>query len=478
MWLIGGARSDATSADLTTPAITAANDCTLSNVARTAEGLCSNPSSQVSGNYVCLTNPVDNYGPVTFMRRFVHAAGSGIYTGLAPARPWGATFKGLVSNNTLVTADGNKSPFLSLSVPLQFNKVPVGNVDGASLNNVLLSQNSLYRYAATGVFVYAEGGTWGTTIRQVLNGTNVSTNSRVTLPVTPEPACPTYQSWSGGGGGGTSTTVFTDSFLNLWSYLVPLTSPGNPGNALSTNLAAFASLGMALNTSPAAYTTVSFDVKGTASVLVGVAGPTYTGPATRAVTATGTWTRYTCSFPAMSTTGGYAQLYFQNNSGSGQIVSIDNITLGTGTQAVNTCSAGSVAGTAVFTDSFLNLWSYLVPLTSPGNPGNALSTNLAAFASLGMALNTSPAAYTTVSFDVKGTASVLVGVAGPTYTGPATRAVTATGTWTRYTCSFPAMSTTGGYAQLYFQNNSASDQIVSIDNITLGTGTQAVNTCA
>jgi RHS repeat-associated protein len=310
-----------------------------------------------------------------------------------------------------------------------------------------------------------------------------------------------------GAGGGTTVgsngtvtaPVFAEGFSAAWwGYAVDdVASGGNPGRMLSRpNSVPGDGVVVSTGVVTTAFTTVSFDVKG--AVDVGVYansdGQAYTTPASRKVTPSATWTRYTCSFAPRSLTATWNQIRFYPLTTAGTI-SIDNVEIGNGTQPVDTCQLATSGGVPVaptvgsigtvtapvFAEGFSAAWwGYAVDdVASGGNPGRMLSRPNSVQGD-GVVVSTGVVtAFTTVSFDVKG--AVDVGVYansdGQAYTTPASRKVTPSATaWTRYTCSFGPRPLTATWNQIRFFPYSAAGT-VSVDNVEVGNGTQPVDTC-
>ncbi len=354
---------------------------------------------------------------------------------------------------------------------------------------------------------------------------HVSTISTITAP--PPPPGPTTTTTVAGPtttvagattttvpSGGAGVSVFGEGFVGGWSVTgsYQVASGGNPGIMLSRpSTPAYEGVGGGRSSPPVgAFTTLSFDVKSSVPVALGIYAPVGgTQPLVRQVPASVSWTRFTCSFPAWQVSWAWMNfsLYAVGAAGS---VSVDNIETGYGTQAVDTCQAGgptgggsgptttvagptttvagpttttiaAASGTAVFGEGFVGGWSTSssYQVASGGNPGVMLSRpSTPAYEGVGGGRSSPPVgAFTTLSFDVKSSVPVALGIYAPVGgTQPLVRQVPASVSWTRYTCSFPAWQVSWAWMNFSLYAVGAAGS-VSIDNIETGYGTQAVDTC-
>jgi Carbohydrate binding module (family 35) len=300
--------------------------------------------------------------------------------------------------------------------------------------------------------------------------------------------------------------VFVDDYANGW-----LGNPdaykavgGNFGTMLSrVSAPAWEGIGLTHAGGPTvAYTQVSFDVRGTGDVAVGLtaaSGPA-SSPTGRKTAASSSWVRVSCSFTALDTSAAWYNLNFYTVGAVGT-VQLDNIQLGTGGPATDTCATVTVPSTtlppttvagspttlpsgagAVYVEGYVNGW---LPNPSPGyetgvSPNKFLSRPSApAWEGIGFTHTGGPTvAYTQVSFDVRGTGDVAVGLtaaSGPA-SSPTGRKTAATSSWVRVSCSFAALDTSAAGYNLNFYTVGAVGT-VELDNVQFGTGGPAVDTC-
>jgi hypothetical protein len=282
--------------------------------------------------------------------------------------------------------------------------------------------------------------------------------------------------------------VFVDNYANGWLGNPDLYRSG-VGTLSRPVTPAWDSIGLTHAGGPTvAYTQVSFDIRSNVEVAVGLTASSApaTSPTSRKTAAASSWVRVSCSFTAMNTSWAWYNLGFYTVGVAGSI-ELDNIELGTGGPATDTCATVAVPSTtvspgvastvspsslgAVWVDAYANGWLGNPDLYRSG-VGTLSRPSSPAWEGIGLTHGGGPSvAYTQVSFDIRSNVEVAVGVTASSApaTSPTSRKTAASSSWVRVSCSFTAMNTSWAWYNLNFYTVGVAGSI-ELDNIELGTG--------